>query len=473
LALFSVKAADPASSSPVSNVTFAQRNDGSKLVDVRYTLNSSASRVDLAVSLDGGTTFSATSTVLGDTGSMSDKTLAALAADSNGDGTSNYLEMRSGIDPSKLNSFDPLSLGLIASYPFKGDFKDLTLNAGDAIPRNAVGFITDARFGQVVKVTGSGWAGANGGYIEIPKPQLSAPNLFTASFWLREDGMSDIAGEGYLTNGYRGGSRMIVGHLWGEAYYTEGGLANGGTHGVKSVPPANVTGKWVHYTVVSSHDAATATLYVNGEQSASVSLSGTPDGNWFIGRHWWSGGNEESTRLIAAVSGLRLYNRALSSSEVALLYQNESGLGVVSGGTSSQVRLSAGTGKHIVWNAGVDMPNFVSSNVKVRVTALLDGAGGIFSPIPGGTYQIGNLVGDSDITDAGTVSVTLSPYYMSVNNTTKAQWDTVRTWAAANGYTDLAAGGGKAAEPPCAHAMSWYDAVKWANAASEKDGLTP
>ena len=85
---------------------------------------------------------------------------------------------------------------------------------------------------------------------------------------------------------------------------------------------------------------------------------------------------------------------------------------------------------------------------------------------------MGNLIGDSDIANAGKVSVTLSPYYMAVNDTTKAQWDTVRTWAATNGYTDLAAGAGKAANHPV-QTVTWYDVVKWANAASEKEGLTP
>jgi formylglycine-generating enzyme required for sulfatase activity len=85
---------------------------------------------------------------------------------------------------------------------------------------------------------------------------------------------------------------------------------------------------------------------------------------------------------------------------------------------------------------------------------------------------MGNLIGDSDITNAGTVSVTLSPYYMAVNSTTKAQWDAVRTWAFANGYTDLVVGAGKAADHPV-QTVRWFDVVKWANAASEKEGLTP
>ena len=93
-------------------------------------------------------------------------------------------------------------------------------------------------------------------------------------------------------------------------------------------------------------------------------------------------------------------------------------------------------------------------------------------PIVGGTYTIGNLIGDSDITDAAPVSVTLSSYYMAVHQTTKAQWDIVRAWATGNGYTDLAAGAGKASNHPVQY-VTWYDVVKWANAASEKEGLAP
>ncbi|MEI6715964.1 MAG: SUMF1/EgtB/PvdO family nonheme iron enzyme, partial [Verrucomicrobiota bacterium] len=132
--------------------------------------------------------------------------------------------------------------------------------------------------------------------------------------------------------------------------------------------------------------------------------------------------------------------------------------------------ITVGTGKHIVWNAGTDYPSAGASNVKMRVTALLDGAGGKFAPIPAGSYQRGdNLDG---LSDAPVQTVTLSAYYMSVNDTTKAQWDAVRTWGLSNGYTDLGAGAGKASTHPV-QTVTWYDVVKWANAASEKEGLTP
>ncbi|MEI6713971.1 MAG: SUMF1/EgtB/PvdO family nonheme iron enzyme, partial [Verrucomicrobiota bacterium] len=134
--------------------------------------------------------------------------------------------------------------------------------------------------------------------------------------------------------------------------------------------------------------------------------------------------------------------------------------------------ITGGTHKHITWNAGVDWPGQMTSQLQVRVSVWdRIGAGGSFAPIAGGTYQMGNLIGDGDITDAGTVSVTLSPYFISINDTTKAQWDTVRTWAANNFYS-FSAGAGYGSIYPLSGA-NWYDVVKWANAASEMDGLTP
>jgi formylglycine-generating enzyme required for sulfatase activity len=172
------------------------------------------------------------------------------------------------------------------------------------------------------------------------------------------------------------------------------------------------------------------------------------------------------------------YDLAGGTCSVSLLVSNDNGatfnvpVKSVTGAVGNGV--TSGTGKRIIWDAGTDWAGQHSNQVKVRVRAwdMSSNAGIKFAPIPGGTYQMGNLIGDSDITSAGTVSVTLSPYYMAVNDTTKAQWDTVRTWATNNGYTDLAVGAGKTANHPV-QTVNWYDVVKWANAASEQEGLTP
>jgi len=94
-----------------------------------------------------------------------------------------------------------------------------------------------------------------------------------------------------------------------------------------------------------------------------------------------------------------------------------------------------------------------------------------FSYIPGGNFTMGRTSEDTD-PEAPPISVTLSPFYLQQTETTKAQWDEVRTWGLSNGYTDLAAGAGKAANHPV-QTVSWWDVVKWCNARSEKEGLTP
>ncbi len=128
--------------------------------------------------------------------------------------------------------------------------------------------------------------------------------------------------------------------------------------------------------------------------------------------------------------------------------------------------VAPGTGKAIVWNAGVDWLGNYSTQMRFRVVAD-DG----FSYIPGGSFAMGRTSGDTDA-DAPPITVTVSPFYIQQTETTKAQWDEVMTWALNNGYTDLAAGAGKAPNHPV-QTVSWWDVVKWCNARSEKEGLTP
>ena len=95
-----------------------------------------------------------------------------------------------------------------------------------------------------------------------------------------------------------------------------------------------------------------------------------------------------------------------------------------------------------------------------------------FVTIPGGTYGRGNASGDNDFSWSPVQKVTLGGFRVAVTLTTKAQWDSVRSWATSHGYTDLPRGEGRAGDHPV-HSVTWYDVVKWCNAASEKDDLTP
>ncbi len=125
-----------------------------------------------------------------------------------------------------------------------------------------------------------------------------------------------------------------------------------------------------------------------------------------------------------------------------------------------------GTGKSIVWNAGVDWDGNLATQMRLRVSAETG-----LVEIPGGTFTMGRTSGDTD-SDAPPVAVTLATFHLAETETTKALWDSVRVWGLANGYTDLAVGAGKAADHPV-HSVSWIDVVKWCNARSEREGLTP
>jgi formylglycine-generating enzyme required for sulfatase activity len=71
-----------------------------------------------------------------------------------------------------------------------------------------------------------------------------------------------------------------------------------------------------------------------------------------------------------------------------------------------------------------------------------------------------------------TYALTVDSFYMDATEVTKARWDTIYTWAVANGYEFENVGSGKAATHPV-HTVTWFDCVKWCNARSEMEGRTP
>ena len=93
-----------------------------------------------------------------------------------------------------------------------------------------------------------------------------------------------------------------------------------------------------------------------------------------------------------------------------------------------------------------------------------------FYVIPAGSFTMGDAL--DGLSDAPTHTVTVSAFYMAQNLVTKAEWDAMRTWGLAIGYTDLVAGAGKASNHPV-QTITWYQMVKWCNARSRKGGFVP
>lgn len=88
---------------------------------------------------------------------------------------------------------------------------------------------------------------------------------------------------------------------------------------------------------------------------------------------------------------------------------------------------------------------------------------------------MGDTTGDSYLYggyELPTHAVHVSGFYMDKYEVTKALWDEVKSWAQKHGYTFDYVGLGKATNHPV-HTVNWYDAVKWCNARSEKEGRVP
>ncbi len=97
---------------------------------------------------------------------------------------------------------------------------------------------------------------------------------------------------------------------------------------------------------------------------------------------------------------------------------------------------------------------------------------GGFSLIPGGAFLMGDALHEASASEGPVHSVHVSEFYMEQRQVTRELWDEVRDWAASHGYDDLPSGVSKGANHPV-HSMTWFNVVKWCNARSEKDGLTP
>jgi sulfatase modifying factor 1 len=94
--------------------------------------------------------------------------------------------------------------------------------------------------------------------------------------------------------------------------------------------------------------------------------------------------------------------------------------------------------------------------------------------IPAGSFTMGNCMDPSEgnSSELPLHTVYVSAFYMDRYEVTKALWDTVKSWNGGNGYSYDYAGSGKASTHPV-QTIDWYDCVKWCNARSQKEGLTP
>jgi formylglycine-generating enzyme required for sulfatase activity len=138
--------------------------------------------------------------------------------------------------------------------------------------------------------------------------------------------------------------------------------------------------------------------------------------------------------------------------------------------------VTPGNDRHIVWSAGVDWPGQFNSQCRVRIvaddhTVRPPPAGMAY--IPAGAFQMGDSFNEGGTDERPRHTVFVSAFFMDKTLVTRELWLAVRTWGEANaGYAFVNAGAFTGANHPV-RTINWYDAVKWCNARSEREGLTP
>ena len=92
--------------------------------------------------------------------------------------------------------------------------------------------------------------------------------------------------------------------------------------------------------------------------------------------------------------------------------------------------------------------------------------------IPAGSYIMGDTFGEGNSDELPLHTNYVSAFYMDTNLVTYTFWTNVYQWATNHGFSFDYAGRSKAANHPVGD-VCWYDVVKWCNARSEMEGLTP
>lgn len=131
--------------------------------------------------------------------------------------------------------------------------------------------------------------------------------------------------------------------------------------------------------------------------------------------------------------------------------------------------LSPGTSRDITVTFAPDAWGDYTGNLTVLSNAedgiyhkALNASGMSFLSVQGGSLPSASSLGDLNV----------STFEIGQYEVTWGDWRPVRDWAVANGYDLHGTGDGASSSQPV-HSVTWHEVVKWCNAKSEMEGLTP
>ncbi|MBN1676292.1 MAG: SUMF1/EgtB/PvdO family nonheme iron enzyme, partial [Kiritimatiellae bacterium] len=302
------------------------------------------------------------------------------------------------------------TVGLLAYYPFDGNANDESGNGHHGTVQGAA-LTADVhqQADSAYSFDGASWISLDGS-----RPLNGSATTFAFSVWIKPS--SPDSGNFYE---HHGGFQDVV--LSCEATQVCWLVCDtsGAQHYAKS--SELVPGEWTH--VVGTYDGAVQELYINTALAAVT--------NW-QGPLWWSdpsveegiGGASSPTnnRFAGVIDEVRVYDRALTGEQVEHLYQ-------------------------------------------------LDAYPGM-ARIAGGAFQMGDNYGEGESDELPVHTVWIDTFFMDRTEVPWSLWEEVYLWATNNGYAFDGTGAAGGTNYPVT-LVTWYDCLKWCNARSEKEGLTP
>ena len=266
--------------------------------------------------------------------------VANPSGDEDVDGVTNYRELADGTDPNNATSFNPLSVDLVAYYPFDGNANDESGfgNNGSAINLSYTN-------GRNTHLGNSAYFDGSAG-ISVPESQsLNLPSNFSISLWVNVatwDGYDDNNGHPILA---AGGSPNVAevafgGSLaeWSSDFWLVGANdypANSSYYLSRASSPTAdfnnlsnleklkvLPGEWRKLTW--TYDGNTIRSYLDGEMLQPASYSNSTNISPYLG--WGTlriGFNLVNQHLRGGLDDFRIYNRTLTPNEVKQYFYSD------------------------------------------------------------------------------------------------------------------------------------------------------
>ena len=241
-------------------------------------------------------------------------------ADSDLDGVPDGVEVKEGTDPNDAGSFNSFSTGLSAYFPFNGNANDESGNGIDGAINGAT--LTSNRFGEV----GGAYRFDGDDYIDFGDEIDIGDNELTISVWVKHssnDGEKTFISKGQSTHSIPAESGyllMVDNGKYIVRYHDDQGR---GLDVSANIENLNYWTQLV-YRLSRQGDSATLTLFINGELVASSTGqvgSSNSQSNLSFGYH--SKPINAHGFIVGEVDDVRIYNRALSGTEVFDLFYSE------------------------------------------------------------------------------------------------------------------------------------------------------